>query len=202
MHNADRFGTCLTIVNNQRVCVGNGMGIKVCPPNHVWCENEFHPSPGGVSTTTSTVSLELYIVASGSVNDYTEAVLKDLRKKNANMLAIKKKLVTVTVGAGSVIITATIAVPAATAAAVQATVSSNLGTAAAASTALGITVEAAPTITTTGASGCVNKLCLKTKPHKTCKCTKIQTKGKTAKKCAKKKYKKKCSLLCGTCTTG
>ena len=53
-----------------------------------------------------------------------------------------------------------------------------------------------------GASGCVNKLCLKTKPHKTCKCTKIQRKGKTAKKCAKKKYKKKCSLLCGTCTTG
>ena len=128
------------------------MGTKTCPPNHVWCENEFHLGWDTFSTTTSSVSLELYIVASGSVNDYTEAVLKDLRKKIADMLAIKKKLVTVTVGAGSVIITATIAVPAATAAAAQATVSSNLGTAAAASTALGITVEAAPTITITGSA--------------------------------------------------
>ena len=51
----------------------------------------------------------------------------------------------------SVIITATIAVPAnTTAAAVQSTVFSNLGTTAAASTALGITVEAVPTITVSG----------------------------------------------------
>ena len=56
--------------------------------------------------------------------------------------------------AASVIITATIAVPATTtAAAVQSTVSSNLGTTAAASAALGITVEAVPTIAVQAGSG-------------------------------------------------
>merc|ERR1711865_204407 len=55
--------------------------------------------------------------------------------------------VSISVAAASVIITATIKVPASmTADAVETTLSSRLGTAAAASTALGITVESAPTV--------------------------------------------------------
>merc|ERR1711865_155775 len=55
--------------------------------------------------------------------------------------------VSISMGAASVIITATIKVPTSmTADAVQTTLTSRLGTAAAASTALGITVESAPTV--------------------------------------------------------
>ena len=55
------------------------------------------------------------------------------------------------------IITATITVPASSAASVQASLSSSLGTAAAASAALGITVESAPTVTTSTASSATPK---------------------------------------------
>merc|ERR1712028_287518 len=61
-------------------------------------------------------------------------------------------LVTISVAAASVIITATISVPAGTtAASVQTLLSSKLGTAATASAALGITVELEPTIIATEA---------------------------------------------------
>ena len=88
----------------------------------------------------------LTITASGSVSDYANT--SSLRHTIANAAGVDASLVTISVAPASVIITATIAVPATTtAAAVQSTVSSNLGTAAVASAALGITVEAVPTIT-------------------------------------------------------
>ena len=89
------------------------------------------------------------ITASGDVGDYADT--SSLRQKIATAAGVDASLVTISVTSASVIITATIAVPAnTTAAAVQSTVSSNLGTTAAASTALGITVEAVPTITVSG----------------------------------------------------
>ena len=95
----------------------------------------------------------LTITASGSVSDYADT--SSLRQKIANAAGLEDaSLVTISVAPASVIITATIAVPATnTAAAVQSTVSSNLGTTAAASTALGIPVEAVPTIAVQAGSG-------------------------------------------------
>ena len=90
----------------------------------------------------------LTLTASGSVSDYTDSVKSSLQQKVADAAGVHKSLVTIRVTAASVIITATIAVPAATTAdQVQTSLSSSLGTAADASTALGITVEEVPTIT-------------------------------------------------------
>ena len=94
----------------------------------------------------------LTIVASGDVSNYADT--SSLRQKIATAAGVDASLVTISVKSASVIITATIAVPATTtAAAVQSTVSSNLGTTAAASAALGITVEAVPTIAVQAGSG-------------------------------------------------
>ena len=71
-----------------------------------------------------------------------------MQQKVATAAGVDKSLVTIQVTAASVRITATIAVPISkTADEVKASLSSSLGTAAAASTALGITVEEMPTIT-------------------------------------------------------
>ena len=70
-----------------------------------------------------------------------------MQQSVANAAGVDKSLVTINVAAASVIITATIAVPASTTAAtLRTTLTSTLGTAVAASTALGITVENAPTV--------------------------------------------------------
>ena len=79
-----------------------------------------------------------------------------MQQNIATAAGVDASLVTISVAAASVLITATIAVPASLAspaylAAVQATLSSTLGTAAAASAALGVTVLTAPTITSSGA---------------------------------------------------
>ena len=89
----------------------------------------------------------LTIMASGYVSDYADT--SSLRQTIATAAGVDDaSLVTISVAAGSVIIIATIAVPASTTpAAVQTSLASTLATAAAASTALGITVEAVPTIT-------------------------------------------------------
>ena len=87
----------------------------------------------------------LTLTASGSVSDYSDT--SSLRQGIATAAAVDRSLVTIAVAAASVIITATIAVPASTtAAAVQASLSSTLGTAAAASAALGVTIESAPIV--------------------------------------------------------
>ena len=91
----------------------------------------------------------LMIEASGSVSDYSVGGLYStnaLRGSIAASAGVDASLVSVTVVAASVIITATITVLAATAASVQTKLSSSLGTAAAASAALGITVESDPSI--------------------------------------------------------
>ena len=87
------------------------------------------------------------MTVSGSVSDFDENKTTNLRASIAAAAGVDASAVTVTVAAGSVLITATIAVPATTtSAAVRTTLSSTLGTAAAASTALGIAVVSIPTI--------------------------------------------------------
>ena len=87
----------------------------------------------------------LTLTASGSVSDYSDT--SALQTSIAVNAGVDASSVSISVAAASVIITATIKVPISmTADAVQTTLSSRLGTAAAASTALGITVESAPTV--------------------------------------------------------
>ena len=85
------------------------------------------------------------MTASGSVSDYSDT--SSLQQGVATAAGVDKSLVTISVAAASVIITATIAVPASTtAAALQTSLSSKLATAATASFVLGVTVEEVPTV--------------------------------------------------------
>jgi len=87
----------------------------------------------------------LSMTASGSVSDYSDTTA--LAASIASLAGVDASLVTIEVTAGSVVITATIATPATTTAtAVESSLTSALSTAAAASTALGITVEDVPTV--------------------------------------------------------
>ena len=106
------------------------------------------PSPsgggGGGEGGDTTATIVLTLTASGSVSDYSDT--SSLQQSIATAAGVDKSLVTIGVAAASVIITATIAVPASmSAAALKTSLSSSLGTAAAASAALGITVESDPT---------------------------------------------------------
>ena len=88
------------------------------------------------------------LTANGGVADYPESVQQDLKQNFASAAGVDESLVTVDVAAGSVIITANIAVPASTTAtAVQDMLSSKLGTPALASNALGINIVTDPSIT-------------------------------------------------------
>ena len=88
------------------------------------------------------------LTANGGVTDYPDSVQLDLKQNFASAAGVDKSLVTVDVAAGSVVITANIAVPASTTAtAVQDMLSSNLGTPALASNALGINIVTDPSIT-------------------------------------------------------
>jgi len=88
----------------------------------------------------------LTLKASGSVSDYSDT--SDLQNSIAANAGVNATSVSIHVVAASVIITATIVVPASTTtAAVQTSLSSKLGNAAAASAALGITVQSDPSIT-------------------------------------------------------
>ena len=92
----------------------------------------------------------LTLRTSGSVSDYSDT--SALQNSIAVNAGVDPSSVSINVAAASVIITATIKVPASTTAdALQATLTSRLGTAASASTALGITVESDPTIVARGA---------------------------------------------------
>eukprot|EP00964_Phaeocystis_antarctica_P030555 scaffold17256_cov57-Phaeocystis_antarctica.AAC.2 len=100
---------------------------------------------GAEEVKKATEEVVLTFTASGSVSDYSDT--SSLQQKIATAAGVDKSLVKISVAAASVIITATITVPASmTAAAVQTSLSSTLGTAAAASDVLGITVESDPTI--------------------------------------------------------
>ena len=90
----------------------------------------------------------LTLTASGSVNDFSDNDKLSLQQKVADAAHVDKTLVTIRVAAASVRVIATIAVPASmTVDEVQTSLSSALGTADAASTALGVTVEEVPTTT-------------------------------------------------------
>ena len=97
------------------------------------------------SPPPSTKTVVLTLMASGSVSDYLDT--SSLQQSVAAAAGVDKSLVTIRVAAASVLITASIAVPASiTADAVQASLSSKLATVEAASTALGVTVESVPTV--------------------------------------------------------
>ena len=96
------------------------------------------------------MTVVLTLTASGSVSDYSDT--SNLQNSIAANAGVDAAFVSISVAAASVIITATIKVPASTTAdALQATLTSRLGTAASASTALGITVESDPTMVARGA---------------------------------------------------
>ena len=125
--NGDRW-VCATILNN---------------PTYTYLP----PPPPPPSPPPSTETVVLTMTASGSISDYSDT--SSLQQKVATAAGVDTSLVAISVAPGSVIITATIAVPAsATAATVQSSLYSTMGTAADASAVLGITVESDPTITT------------------------------------------------------
>lgn len=87
----------------------------------------------------------LSLVASGSVDDYQNTT--SIRSKVAQLAGVSTEWVSIEVSPGSVVITATIAVPPSTTAeAVQSSLSSRLPTAATASAELGVTAEQTPTV--------------------------------------------------------
>ena len=88
----------------------------------------------------------LTLTASGSVSDFLDT--SSLQQNVASAAGIDdRSLVTISVAAGSVLITATIAVPAyLSATTVQSSLSSSLATVAAATSALGIPVESVPSV--------------------------------------------------------
>ena len=97
----------------------------------------------------SAVTCVLTLTASGSVDDYSDT--SSLQQKVAEAAGVDVWFVTIRVAAASVLITATIAVPAATtASAVQSSLLSTLGgSAESATAALGVTVESSPTVVIT-----------------------------------------------------
>ena len=105
------------------------------------------PVGGGMNTSSPSSGVVLTLTASGSVSDYQDTTA--LKQSIATAAGVSVSDVTVAVAAASVVITATINVPASTSAAtVQTALSNNFGTAADASAALGITVELDPTVAT------------------------------------------------------
>ena len=104
----------------------------------------FQPPP---SPPPSTETVVLTLTASGSVSDYSNDDISSLQQKIANAVSVDKSLVRIEVAAASVLITATITMPASmTVDDMRRSLSSNLGTAESASIALGITVEKVPTM--------------------------------------------------------
>ena len=86
------------------------------------------------------------LTSSGSVSDYSDpSVTSSLQQNIANAAGVHPSLVTISVTAASVIITAAIAVPAVTSAGtVLTSLTNSVGTPAAASAVLGITVGSMP----------------------------------------------------------
>ena len=121
------------------------------PPSPMWPPSPPTPPPPPPPPPPSSGTVVLTLTASGSVSDYSDEDKSSLQQKVASAAGVYRSLVTISVTAASVRITATIAVPAYTTADVlQALLSSSFGTADAASTALGVTVEEVPIITVEG----------------------------------------------------
>ena len=103
----------------------------------------------GTGEVVGKETVVLTLTARGSLSDFSYNEKTSLKQKVADAAGVDKSLVTIRVhvAAASVSITATIAVPASTTAAVvQSSLFSTLGTVDAASAALGVTVEEVPTI--------------------------------------------------------
>ena len=149
------------LFDSERVAVSVGCrrGVRPPPPTVDACASAFCTMdicPDGMgrrpvgdeccSCLAASQSLVvLTMTAGGSVDDYADT--SSLRGAIAAIADVDASAVTVAVTAASVLITVTITVPAAaTPAAVQALLTSSLGTADAASAALGITVLSVPTV--------------------------------------------------------
>ena len=103
---------------------------------------------GTAPTASKPSKVTLALRASGSVADYSDT--SGLKAKVASAAGVGASDVEITVSAASVLITAVINVPSSTTAdAVSVSLSTKLNSVDAASTALGITVEAVPTVVTT-----------------------------------------------------
>ena len=109
----------------------------------VCAEPQSNQSPTETETETETVVLMLTV--SGSVSDFSDDDKFGLQQSVADAAGVDESLVKISVAAASVLITATIVVPASTTVQkVEESLSFKLGTAEAASTLLGITVEEDP----------------------------------------------------------
>ena len=103
------------------------------------------PPPPPPSPPPSTETVVIRLTAFGAVEDYTPDVIESLEKNMAAVAGVDASLVTITVAPGSVLITATIAVPAAMQSyGVRNLIKAQLSDAEAASAALGITVASVP----------------------------------------------------------
>ena len=131
--------------------------LKMFPPQKLSFTEACAPPPpppppptvttsGKKSAAASKLSkVTLALRASGSVSDYSDT--SDLKAKVASAAGVGASDVEITVSAASVLISAVINVPSSTtAAAVSVALSTKLNSVEAASTALGITVEATPTV--------------------------------------------------------
>jgi len=112
------------------------------------CEREAQADEPGCSPR-SAATVTVTLVAAGSVSDYNETTKTNLQIKFAQAARVPPSFVVVQVAAGSVIITAVIAVPVgSTASGITNALATTLGSTSAASSFLGITVTSAPTFTT------------------------------------------------------
>ena len=150
-------------MGQEAISMGSSMGLSTWEmemgynlPGSIW-PHVFWPVcfAQQYCPTVAGATVEITLTASGSVSDYSDSdtLILQLRSSIATAAGVDESLVTIRVTAASVIITATIFVPAGTtAAAVKDLLSASLGTAAAASALLGITVESVPTMVSTAPS--------------------------------------------------
>jgi hypothetical protein len=165
-------GTGVVKVAQEAICAGSGNEnwhtlfgsppLKMFPPQKLSFTEACAPPPpppppptvttsgtaaasGTASTASKLSKVTLALRASGSVSDYSDT--SDLKAKVASAAGVGASDVEITVSAASVLITAVIDLLSSTkAAAVSVALSTKLNSAEAASTALGITVEATPTV--------------------------------------------------------
>jgi len=151
-----------TIVTRTTNCIRgstwSSTGLSPCTPCSTCLESGFtsvcNSNTDAVCSTAvqqrSATTVNLALVAAGSVSDYNEQRKTNLQIKFALAAGVPPSFVVVQVAAGSVIITAVIAVPVgSTASGITNALTTELGSTLDASSFLGITVTSAPTFTTT-----------------------------------------------------
>jgi len=149
-----------TIVTRTTNCIRgatwSATGLSPCTPCSTCLESGFrsvcNSNTDAVCSTAvpqrSATTVNLALVAAGSVSDYNEQTKTNLQIKFALAAAVPPSFVAVQVAAGSVIITALVTVPVgSTATGVTNALTTALGSTSAASSFLGITVTSAPSFT-------------------------------------------------------